>query len=87
MNNNNIEHILVKYPQQDRGFLIPYMPVFDGYLHYRLVDVSTIKELAGKWYDIKYPKVSEGAHNALNDIRQSIEELKFYRERVLRPSA
>jgi len=69
---------------QDRRFLVKYMPVLEGYLHYRQIDVSTIKELAGWWYGAKYTKPDEGKHTALADIRQSIAELKHYREKVFR---
>ena len=74
---------------QDRRFLRRYMPVLNAYLHYRIVDVSTVKELARRWH----PQLYEGfkkknAHRALDDIRESIAELKFYRERFLtRPDA
>lgn len=72
----------------DRAFLRRYMPTLEGYLHYRNVDVSTIKELARRWYP---PEVLEGApaksggHRALADIRESIEELRHYRKVVFRP--
>lgn len=71
---------------QDRRFLYKYMPRLEGYLHYRQVDVSSIKELAYWWYGVRYEKNdNEGAkHTALYDIRQSIAELKFYREQVFR---
>jgi oligoribonuclease len=69
---------------QDRRFLSKFMPAFDSYLHYRLIDVSTLKELAGRWYEVKFPKPNEGKHTAMHDVRQSIAELKFYRERVFR---
>lgn len=69
---------------QDRRFLQRYMPRLEAYLHYRNVDVSTIKELARRWY----PELNRGkpqkacAHRALEDIRESIEELRFYRKKV-----
>lgn len=69
---------------QDRRFLVEYMPVFDSYLHYRIVDVSTIKELAGSWYNTYYEKPQGAKHTALFDTQQSIAELKFYREKVMR---
>jgi oligoribonuclease len=62
------------------------MPQIEEYLHYRSVDVSTIKELARRWY----PQVLETAprkqagHRALDDIRESVEELRFYREHLFR---
>ena len=65
----------------DRRFLIKAMPRLDRYLHYRHVDVSTIKALVQFWYtkNKNLPKKSE-AHRALADIRESIEELRFYRK-------
>ena len=72
----------------DRRFLAAYLPDIENYLHYRSVDVSTIKELARRWY----PDVLSGAprkataHRALDDIRESIAELQFYRERIFRTS-
>lgn len=69
---------------QDRRFLTRYMPAFDDYLHYRLLDVSTLKQLGTWWYDARYEKPKDGAHTALFDIRQSIAELKFLREQVMK---
>lgn len=67
---------------QDRRFLVRHMPTLEAHLHYRLVDVSTIKELARRWYPtLEAPKKSE-SHRALDDIRESIAELRFYRERL-----
>jgi oligoribonuclease len=67
---------------QDRRFLAKYMPELDAYLHYRLVDVSTLKELARRWFPgIKAPTKGD-AHRALDDIRESIAELAFYREHL-----
>lgn len=69
---------------QDRRFLVRYMPSLDAHLHYRLVDVSTIKELSRRWYpDVKAPPKSD-SHRALDDIRESIAELAFYRGSVFR---
>lgn len=69
---------------QDRRFLVRYMPRIDAHLHYRLVDVSTIKELARRWYpDLKVPAKSD-SHRAMDDIRESIAELRFYRDNVFR---
>jgi oligoribonuclease len=70
---------------QDRRFLARLMPALERYFHYRNLDVSTLKELAQRWA----PKVSEGfrkdsAHLALADVRESIRELQYYRERLLR---
>jgi oligoribonuclease len=66
---------------QDRRFLAKYMAGIDAHLHYRLVDVSTVKELAVRWYPgVKYDK-KKNAHRAMDDIRESLEELKFYRDK------
>jgi len=70
----------------DRRFLAKYLPEIENYLHYRSVDVSTIKELVKRWYpgvEITRPTKS-GAHRALDDVRESIRELKFYRENVFK---
>lgn len=70
---------------QDRRFLARYMPRLDAYLHYRNVDVSTIKELVRRWYpNGPQPPEKKHAHLALDDIRESIEELRFYRQHVFR---
>jgi oligoribonuclease len=65
----------------DRGFLARDMPELDGYLHYRMIDVSSIKELARRWYPkVYFAQPQKGlAHRALADIRESIRELIFYR--------
>lgn len=71
----------------DRMFLSRYMPKLEGYVHYRNVDVSTIKELARRWYpDVveRAPKKNE-RHRAMDDIRESIAELAFYRGAVFIP--
>src|SRR3954468_10465951 len=71
----------------DRGFLARDMPELDEWLHYRMIDVSSIKELARRWYPRVYfnaPK-KHGGHRALADITESIEELKFYRAAVFVP--
>ncbi len=68
----------------DRRFLAKYLPEIENYLHYRSVDVSTIKELVKRWYpglEISRP-ANAGAHRALDDVQESIRELKFYRENV-----
>jgi oligoribonuclease len=68
----------------DRRFLARYLPAIEDHLHYRSVDVSTVKELAKRWYpslDGERP-FKIGAHRALDDIRDSVRELQFYRERV-----
>jgi oligoribonuclease len=71
----------------DRGFLNRDMPALDEYLHYRLVDVSSIKELVRRWFPRVYfnSPGKHGGHRALADIRESIQELKFYREAVFVP--
>ena len=67
---------------QDRRFLLRYMPNLEAYLHYRQIDVSTIKVLAKQWYGNKgEPPSKPSAHTALEDIRASLEELKFYRDK------
>jgi oligoribonuclease len=65
---------------QDRRFLKRYMPTFTGYLHYRQIDVSSVKELGLWWYDSRFQKPNMAKHTALSDIKQSIEELQFYRD-------
>ncbi|MBT3426762.1 MAG: oligoribonuclease [Gammaproteobacteria bacterium] len=65
---------------QDRRFLCRYMPDLEAYLHYRNIDVSTVKELAVRWRPAVTASVKKTAkHRALDDIRESIEELKVYR--------
>ena len=62
-----------------------YMPAFDAYLHYRIVDVSTLKELARRWNPAVLQGVTkEGKHEALADVYESIEELRHYRRAFLR---
>ncbi|MEU5026235.1 oligoribonuclease [Streptomyces milbemycinicus] len=71
----------------DRGFLLRDMPELESYLHYRIVDVSSIKELARRWYARAYfnsPK-KNGNHRALADIHESIAELRYYREAIFVP--
>ena len=71
----------------DRGFLARDMPELDGHLHYRMVDVSSIKELCRRWYPrIFFAKPEKGlAHRALADIEESIRELRYYRRTVFVP--
>ena len=71
----------------DRSFLARDMPELDLFLHYRMVDVSSIKELARRWYPRAYFASPEkhGGHRALADIRESISELRYYREAVFVP--
>ena len=67
---------------QDRRFLLKYMPRLGTFFHYRNIDVSTVKELALRWYP-KLPLFKKKEqHVALGDIRESIDELKYYREKV-----
>ncbi|MDQ1607663.1 MAG: oligoribonuclease [Microbacteriaceae bacterium] len=68
----------------DRAFLAKFMPRLDGHLHYRNVDVSTIKELSRRWYPRIYfnAPVKNGGHRALADILESIRELEYYRKAV-----
>ena len=72
----------------DRGFLARDMPALEAHLHYRLVDVSSFKELARRWYPRVYfnAPVKQGGHRALADIRDSIEELRFYRAALFVPA-
>jgi len=71
----------------DRRFLAAYLPDIENWLHYRCVDVSSVKELVRRWY----PQVraerphKAGAHRALDDIQESINELRFYRDKVFAP--
>lgn len=66
---------------QDRRFLARYMPTLEVFFHYRNLDVSSVKELAKRWRpDILEGITKQGAHKALDDIRDSIEELRHYRE-------
>ena len=73
----------------DRRFLAKYMPELEDHLHYRSVDVSTIKELARRWYPgvLRGRPDKEGRHRALDDIVESVEELRYYRETVFKPRA
>jgi len=72
----------------DRRFLDQYLPAVDQYLHYRSIDVSSFKELCRRWYPAAYkgrPDKAE-SHRALDDIRESIEEMRYYRSAMLRES-
>ncbi len=71
---------------QDRRFIVKYLPEIEQHLHYRLIDVSTLKELYKNWYP-KGPEFSkkESKHRALDDILESIEELKFYQKQIFVP--
>jgi oligoribonuclease len=73
---------------QDRRFMVRYMPRLEAFFHYRNVDVSTLKELCKRWQ----PALAKGfekrsAHTALADIRESIDELRYYREHFIRQAA
>ena len=72
----------------DRNFITRFLPAVNDYLHYRTVDVSSVKELARRWYPKVYyaaPKKT-GNHRALGDIRDSIEELEYYRKTIFIPN-
>jgi oligoribonuclease len=71
----------------DRGFIARDMPALDDYLHYRMIDVSSIKELARRWYPrVYYAQPTKGlAHRALADIRESVQELAYYRQTLFVP--
>jgi oligoribonuclease len=71
----------------DRRFLAVHLPAIEEWLHYRSIDVSTIKELARRWYPEALAEVPEkaGNHRALDDIRESIEELRYFRRTIFRP--
>lgn len=70
----------------DRAFLVRDMPELDAHLHYRIIDVSSIKELARRWYPRAYfaAPAKTGGHRALGDIQDSIAELRYYREAIFR---
>jgi oligoribonuclease len=70
----------------DRRFLAAYMPEVEAFLHYRTVDVSTVKELARRWYPEAYagaPKKA-GGHRAMDDIKESVAEMRYYRRTIFR---
>ncbi len=68
---------------QDRRFLLRYMPTFESLLHYRQVDVSTIKVLSKQWYgEAGVPEKKDSSHTALDDIRASLNELRWYRQKI-----
>ncbi|GKW13631.1 MULTISPECIES: oligoribonuclease [Pectobacterium] len=70
---------------QDRRFLFRYMPELEAYFHYRYLDVSTLKELARRWKpEIMAGFKKQGTHQAMDDIRESLAELAYYRENFLR---
>ncbi|MFM8266723.1 MAG: oligoribonuclease [Ilumatobacteraceae bacterium] len=72
----------------DRRFLAAYLPDIEHYLHYRSVDVSSVKELVRRWYPevLAGRPTKPGTHRALDDVRESVAELRYYRERVFIPS-
>ena len=72
----------------DRSFLIRDMPTLESFLHYRIVDVSSIKELSRRWFPRAYYQApsKRGNHRALADIQESIEELRYYRDTVFVPA-
>ena len=70
---------------QDRRFMVRYMPKLEDWFHYRNLDVSTLKELCKRWKpEVAKGFFKKGEHTALADIRESIEELKYYRENFIR---
>ena len=71
----------------DRRFLAAYLPDIENWLHYRSVDVSSLKELVRRWYpEVRADRPRKaGSHRALDDIRESVNELRFYREWVFTP--
>ncbi len=73
----------------DRRFLAAYLPDIENFLHYRSVDVSSVKELVRRWYpEVRSARPhKQGSHRALDDIRESVEELRYYRLNVFRPPA
>lgn len=72
---------------QDRRFMVRYMPQLEAFFHYRNLDVSTVKELARRWRpELPAGFVKTGTHQALDDIHESINELKYYREHFFRMS-
>ena len=71
----------------DRRFLAAHLPEVEDFFHYRSVDVSTVKELARRWYPavVSGAPTKKGGHRALDDIRESIEELRYYRSQMFAP--
>ncbi|MBU0735692.1 MAG: oligoribonuclease [Proteobacteria bacterium] len=70
---------------QDRRFLVKHMPRLEAFFHYRNIDVSSVKELVKRWYPGLPPFKKDKAHLALSDIKESINELIYYREKVFLP--
>ena len=70
---------------QDRRFLVRYMPKLEAHLHYRNLDISTLKELARRWRpELLKGFVKHGRHRAMDDVKESVEELRYYREHFVR---
>ena len=70
---------------QDRRFMVKYLPAFEAYFHYRNLDVSTLKELMRRWKpELAAGMTKQGRHEALADVYESIDELKYYREHFLK---
>ncbi|MDX8406413.1 MAG: oligoribonuclease [Mariprofundus sp.] len=69
---------------QDRRFLVRYMPKLENFVHYRNIDVSTIKELARRWYPEDKAPIKHAEHQALSDVRESINELIWYRQHIFK---
>jgi oligoribonuclease len=70
---------------QDRRFLIRHLPKLEAFFHYRIIDVSSINELVKRWYPSLPAFEKQKAHTALSDIRESIKELAYYRDKVFVP--
>jgi oligoribonuclease len=70
---------------QDRRFLKRHMPCLEEFFHYRNIDVSTIKELVRRWYPSLPPYKKQKSHLALSDIKESIDELRYYQQKVFLP--
>ena len=69
----------------DRRFLHKEMPTLEGYLHYRMIDVSSFKEVVENWYpETLRPPTKKQSHLAMDDIKESVEELRWYRENIFR---
>lgn len=70
----------------DRLFIRKYMPILDNYLHYRVIDVSTIKELAKRWYQKEFSLMPQKKfrHRSVDDILESIEELKYFKQHIFK---
>lgn len=72
---------------QDRRFLDRWMPDLNNHFHYRIIDVSSVKELARRWYPELPPLAKKESHQALADIRESLEELRYYRRSIFLPAS